>query len=297
MSEAKIAAYALTKSYGASKGVFGLDFAVRPGECFGYLGPNGSGKTTTLRLLMGFTRAGAGRAEIDGRDCFADAAALHAGIGYLPGELALMEEMTGWQFIELMAGLRRMRDMSAARRLAERFELDGKTVIRKMSKGTKQKVGLVCAFMSAPEVLLLDEPTSGLDPLMQSRFIQLLLEEKQRGATILLSSHIFEEVERACDRAAILRAGKIIYQDTLDALRQGRGRRVGFTLPDVAAAQKLAEAFPAAKREGVQVDVTVRPAALPRLLTAAGALGATDVATRTQTLEELFLHLYEGGDE
>lgn len=295
MNNAIIEAKGLTKSYGPGKGVFELDFSVEGGECFGYLGPNGAGKTTTLRLLMGFIRAKAGKAAISGRDCFTGAAELHAQIGYLPGELALMDEMTGWQYIELIAAMRGMRDLAPARRLAERFELNGKTVIRKMSKGNKQKVGLICAFMPTPKVLLLDEPTSGLDPLMQSRFIELLLEEKQRGATIFLSTHIFEEVERTCDRAAILREGRIIYRDTLSALREGRGRSLSFSMPDEKAAAKLCETFPGSAREGLRVSYTARPSELPRLLSAAGSLKATDIETHTQTLEELFLHLYGGG--
>lgn len=294
MSEELIAVHGLTKDYGHGRGVFGLDFAVQAGECFGYLGPNGAGKTTTLRLLMGFTKTSGGSANIAGLDCFADAARLHEQVGYLPGELALMEEMTGWQFIELMAGMKKLHDLTRAKALADRFELDGKAVIRRMSKGTKQKVGLVCAFMANPAVLLLDEPTSGLDPLMQSRFIQLLQEEKQRGATILLSSHLFEEVERTCDRAAILRSGKIARQDTLDNLRKTHNRQLRFRFPTEEAAAQMAKAFPGAAAQGKRVELTATADQVAPVLGAAARLGVRDVQSRTQTLEELFLHLYGG---
>ncbi|MGN0975764.1 MAG: ABC transporter ATP-binding protein [Gemmiger sp.] len=283
----------LTRAFGPGRGVFDLGFRVEPGEAFGYLGPNGAGKTTTLRLLMGFLRPGAGSAQIAGLDCFSQAAEVQRLVGYLPGELSLMEDMTGRQFILLIAGMKGVKDPTRARQLAERFELDETMPIRKMSKGTKQKVGLVCAFLASPQVLLLDEPTSGLDPLMQNRFLQLLQEEKQRGATILLSSHLFEEVERTCDRAAMLRAGRIVYEDTLEHLRSGRGRCLMLELPDAAAAAALVKAWPGAVQRDRSVELTVRSDELPGLLCDAGRLGAVDVQSRAQTLEELFLHLYE----
>lgn len=170
MNTPAIETHALKKDYGV-KGLFDLCLTVPAGECCGYIGPNGAGKTTTLRLLMGFLRPGAGSARINGRDCFADAAAVHGQVGYLPGELALMEELTAWQFLRLTAQMKGLTDQTRARQLAERFELDGSRPIRRLSKGNKQKVGLICAFMAAPPVLLLDEPTSGLDPLGQSRFV------------------------------------------------------------------------------------------------------------------------------
>lgn len=242
---------------------------------------------------MGFIRPGGGTAHIAGLDCFDDAAAVHAKVGYLPGELALMEEMTGWQFLTLMARMRGMNDLSRARQLAERFELDGTVPIRRLSKGNKQKVGLVCAFMASPQVLLLDEPTSGLDPLGQNRFVQLVLEEKRRGATILLSSHSFEEVERTCDRAAILRGGRIVCEDTLTALRQDRGRSLTVEFADEQAAARLEQAFAGASRQGTCVRLTVRSSEIAWLLQLCGEWGAVDIQSHAQTLEELFLHLYQ----
>ncbi len=203
----------LTKDYGANRGVFGLSFEVAPGEVFGYLGPNGAGKTVTMRHLMGFIRPQTGTAEIAGMPCFERREQIQARIGYLPGEIAFMDEMTGSAFLAFMARMRgyarRGAEHARMRELVELFELDPGRKIRKMSKGTKQKIGLVCAFMGRPDILLLDEPTSGLDPLMQARFIELLLEEKRRGATVFLSSHMLEEAERTCDRVAFIRNGRL----------------------------------------------------------------------------------------
>lgn len=292
MNTPAIETHALTKDYGG-KGLFDLCLTVPAGECCGYIGPNGAGKTTTLRLLMGFLRPGAGSARINGRDCFAAAAAVHGQVGYLPGELALMEELTAWQFIRLMAQMRGLTDLTRARQLAERFELDGGRPIRRLSKGNKQKVGLVCAFMAAPPVLLLDEPTSGLDPLGQSRFVELVQEETRRGAAILLSSHSFEEVERTCSRAVLLRAGRVVYDAPLEALRRGRNRRLTVAFPVKEAAAAFAGACPGALRAGCRVECAVPGAELARLLTLAGQLGAVDLQSHAQTLEEVFLQLYQ----
>ncbi len=293
MSEAIIRARGLTKGYGGGRGVQGLDLAVDQGEVFGFLGPNGAGKTTTIRLLMGFIRPDGGTAEVLGRPCFAQAAAVHGDVGYLPGELALMDDLTGWQFIRLMADMRGLGDLGRARELAERFQLDAGVGLRKMSKGTRQKVGLVCAFMARPRLLLLDEPTSGLDPLMQNLFIELLLEEKARGTTVLLSSHPLEEVERTCDRVAILRAGRLVAVETAASLR--RGRVLHFTLATEQDAAGLAAALEGAERSGDRVAVTVTdPAALPALLARASTFPVVDLEARGQSLEELFLHFYGG---
>lgn len=296
MSKAVIEVNGLTKDYGGGKGVFELSFAVRQGEVFGFLGPNGAGKTTTLRQLMGFIRPSRGSARILGLDCFQDAAAIQAKVGYLPGELALMEDMTGDQFIEFIARMKGAADRTEARRLIERFELDGKMPIRKMSKGTKQKVGLVCAFMAKPEILLLDEPTSGLDPLMQSRFIELVLQAQRQGATVLLSSHLFEEMERTCQRAAILRAGRLVAVEPVEALRKGKARTLIFELTDRAAAEKMAAAWPGAQRHEARITVTVNGAGqLQKLLALAASQPVQDMEARGQTLEELFLHFYGEG--
>ena len=200
----------LTKDYGHNRGVFDLNFKVKKGEVFGFLGPNGAGKTTTVRHLLGFSKPGEGSTSINQLDSWVSPQLIQKNVGYIPGEIALPDNMSGGDFIKMIAELRNLKDMSLANSLIKRFNLDPTANLKRMSKGTKQKIGIVVAFMHNPDVLLLDEPSSGLDPLMQAEFINLVREEKEKGKTILLSSHIFEEVEKTCDRVSIIKQGRIV---------------------------------------------------------------------------------------
>ena len=293
MKDWVISVESLTKDYGQGRGVFDLNVQVARGEVFGFLGPNGAGKTTTIRQLMGFVRPDGGSARIFGLDSFSQAAAIQGSVGYLPGELSLMEDMTGDGFLRFMAGLRGKRDLGAAEELKELFQLDGRQKLRRMSKGTKQKVGLVCAFMSRPALLILDEPTSGLDPLMQNRFVELVLQEKARGATILLSSHMFEEVERTCDRVAILRKGRLAAVETVENMKHAQTRRYVFTMPDAAAAGRFGYAWPGAEIRGRVVSVTLTgQQKLPQLLKQASEGNVQDLDVEGRGLEERFLGFY-----
>ncbi|WP_165044584.1 ABC transporter ATP-binding protein [Adlercreutzia sp. ZJ138] len=202
----------LTKDYGHNRGVFDLTFSVAPGEVLGFLGANGAGKTVTLRTLMGFIRADQGCARIAGLDCFAHRDRIQRTLGYLPGELALPPHMTADAFLRFQAQVRELHDLGRIQRLIEFFELDSSMRIGSMSKGNKQKVGIVCAFFHTPDVLLLDEPTTGLDLLMQRRFVELVQAERARGATVLMSSHLLGEVERLCDRVLFIRHGRRIME-------------------------------------------------------------------------------------
>lgn len=283
----------LTKDYGKGRGIFDLTFQVEPGEIFGFLGPNGAGKTTTIRHLMGFIRPDRGQASILGMDCFSQAAAIQAHVGYLPGELSLMDDLTGDGFLRFMARMRGMPDLGCAEELKELFRLDGRQSLRKMSKGTRQKVGLICAFMARPDLLLLDEPTSGLDPLMQNRFVELLLREKERGATILLSSHMFEELERTCDRVAILRSGRLAAVERTEDLRRARTKRYTFSFPGPETAAAFSAAWPGTSRDSSSVTVSLTGAqALPRLLRLAADHQVKDMAVDGGSLEEAFLGYY-----
>lgn len=210
----------LTRDYGGKKGVFDISFSMKKGEVFGFLGPNGAGKTTVIRHLMGFIKPKSGICSINELDCWKDRAKVQQIVGYIPGEIAFFDDMSGLEFLNFMEKYRNIKCESRKKELIDLFEFDPKIKIRKMSKGTKQKVAMIAAFMHDPSVLILDEPTSGLDPLMQNRFIQLIKEEKRRGKTIFLSSHIFEEVERTCDRIAIIRSGKLATVDHVDNLRK-----------------------------------------------------------------------------
>lgn len=262
----------LTRDYGGGKGIFDLSFQVGKGEVFGYLGPNGAGKTTTIRHLMGFIQPKTGSCTIDCWDCWRDRDILQKHIGYIPGEISFFDDMKGTEFLKFVADYRKSEGDNRTKELLERFELDPKGKIKKMSKGMKQKLGIIAAFMHDPEVLILDEPTSGLDPLMQNRFIELIAEEKQRGKTILLSSHIFEEVERTCDRIGIIRRGKLMTVDSVEALRKQHVPTYTVTLDTQEQALAFAKDF-----DGICDGKTVQVAA-------------------KRSLEDIFMHYY-GGDE
>src|SRR6187397_3702432 len=209
----------LTKYYGQHRGIVDVDLDVNEGEAFGFLGPNGAGKTTMIRTLLDHIRPTSGRASVFGIETTADLVAIHRRIGYLPGEFALYDKLTGGQTIEYFANLRGGVDPLYQQDLVARLDLDATRKFREYSKGNKQKVGLIVALQHRPDLLLLDEPTSGLDPLVQQTFYEVIREAKAEGRTIFLSSHILSEVEKTCDRVAIIRAGRLVKVDRTDSLR------------------------------------------------------------------------------
>lgn len=209
----------LTKDYGHGRGIFNINLQVTESECYGFLGPNGAGKTTTIRHLMGFSSPQAGRCAIAGKGCVKNAAELKNITGYLPGEVALPAGITGEGFLKMTLKMHKTNDDSFCRTLLKRFELDASKKTREMSLGEKRKLAIVAAFMHDPRILILDEPTSGLDPVMQQEFIEFVREEKQRGKTIFLSSHIFSEVDAVCDRIAIIKSGEIVSEFCADELK------------------------------------------------------------------------------
>ena len=282
----------LTKDYGRGRGVFDVNLEVRAGEALGFLGPNGAGKTVTMRHLMGLIKPQKGTVQILGHDCFRERPRVQARLGYLPGENVCMQEMTARSFLDLMAGMRDLRDRSRMRELVDVFDLDLGARIGGMSKGNRQKVAIVAAFMARPDVLLLDEPTSGLDPLMQERFLDLVAKERERGAAILLSSHIFEEIGRACDRVAFIRAGKLAAVEHMDDVRKSRKRVFAVTFADAAARERYVAAHPAVTAHGTaSVEATVG-GDLDAFVKDLAAYEIVDLTAREQTLEELFMHLY-----
>lgn len=284
----------LTCDYGGGKGVFDLSFAVEKGESFGFLGPNGAGKTTTIRHLMGFARPQSGQCTIHGLDCWSGSADIQRNLGYISGEIAFLDDMTGLGFLKFLADYRGLKGLGRARELMDRFDLDAGGKLRRMSKGMKQKVAIVAAFMHDPAVLVLDEPTSGLDPLMQSRFIDLVTEERGRGKTILMSSHMFEEVERTCSRVAIIRQGRLVAVDTVEHLKATRRKRYVVTLADMAAADAFAaEDLEVVSRTGTHFTISVGSDLGPFLRMLARH-GVTGLETEEQTLEEVFMHFYGG---
>jgi ABC-2 type transport system ATP-binding protein len=228
MAAPAVAAQALTKFYGRDRGVESLDFAVEHGETFGLLGPNGAGKTTTLRLLLDLIRPTSGRIEVFGADPRADHR-LRRRIGYLPGDLRLYERLTGRELLAYFGRLRGLEGLGAALDLCERFELELDRPAKALSKGNRQKLGIVQAFMHEPELVVLDEPTSGLDPLVQQTFYELLAETRAAGRTVLLSSHVLPEVQHVADRIAVLREGRAALVESVDELRRRAFTRVEAT--------------------------------------------------------------------
>lgn len=289
----------ITKDYGGHRGVFDLSFQVEQGEVLGFLGPNGAGKTTTIRQLLGFIKPDSGSVRIIGKDCFDQADEIQRTLGYLPGEIAFIDSMSGMEFIRFVANMKRMGNLGRAKELMDQFDLNASGKIKRMSKGMKQKIGIVCAFMQDPDILILDEPTSGLDPLMQNRFVDLILSEKKRGKTILMSSHIFEEIERTCDRAAIIRDGELVAVDTMEKLCSGRKKRMEITFGDASMAAAYAGEFAKAQQMADHPEKVLMKVGreLDEAIKKAGNYTVVDLDIHTQSLEEFFLHFYGGEDK
>jgi len=296
--EAVIRLEGLTKSYGRSRGVSGLDLEVYPGEVFGYLGPNGAGKTTTIRLLLDLIRPTSGRALVLGSEPRRGGPALRRRIGYLAGDPALYRKMTGRQLLTYLGHLRGLPGLGPAEALAERFELDLSRPIGDLSRGNRQKVAVVQAFMHSPQLLVLDEPTSGLDPLMQREFYRLVAEARAEGRTVFLSSHVLGEVERIADRVGIVREGRLVVVEGLEALKAKALRRLEIHFAGPVPREEFASL------PGVQ-DVLVEGkgltctavGALDRLVKAAARYEVTNLAIHEADLEDLFLRYYEGAGD
>ncbi len=288
-----IEASGLTKTYGATRAVSDLSLRVDPAQVFGFLGPNGAGKTTTIRLLLALQRPTAGSATILGLDAGRESVEIHRRTGYLPGELALYPRLTGRQHIDWFARARGERDLSLASRLSERFEVTLDRPARELSKGNRQKIGLVLAFMHRPELLILDEPTSGLDPLMQNEFEQLVREVVAEGRTVFLSSHELDEVQRLADRVAIIRSGRLVTTDTVDHLRQSAPRRLEARFRGAVDRSLFAglDGVTVAGCEGARIALQVTGPIGPVLRVIADH-DPIDLVSRPADLDELFLDLY-----
>jgi ABC-2 type transport system ATP-binding protein len=282
----------LSKSFGRTHALDGLDLTVAAGEVHGFLGPNGSGKTTTIRVLLGLIRAGGGSARLLGGDPWAEATALHRRLAYVPGDVTLWPNLSGGEVIDLLARLRGGLDEKRKAALLEKFELDPATKSRSYSKGNRQKVALVAALSSGAELLILDEPTSGLDPLMEAVFRECVDEERQSGRTVLLSSHILSEVEALCDRVTIIRAGRTVDSGALADLRHLSRTSLRAELdrpPDgLAGLAGVHDLEIAGHRISGQVD----NGALPEVLRRLAAAGVRSLVSQPPTLEELFLRHY-----
>jgi ABC-2 type transport system ATP-binding protein len=291
--EPVIAAEGLTKYYGKHRGIIDIDLIVNPGEIVGFLGPNGAGKTTTIRILLDHIRPTSGRALVFGIESTADPVAIHRRVGYLPGEFGLYDGLTGGQTIEYFANLHGGVDPAYQRQLIEQLDLDPDRRYREYSRGNKQKVALIAALQHKPELLILDEPTSGLDPLMQHAFFGFLREAAHEGRTVFLSSHIISEVERVCDRVAIIRDGRLVQVDTVEAVRQMAVHHVElrFSRPVSADVFSSIDGVSDAVSEGAIVRMNVA-GPIGSVIREAGRHDLVDVVSREPNLEDVFLAHY-----
>jgi ABC-type multidrug transport system ATPase subunit len=287
----------LTKSYGPARGIIDVDLAVNEGEVFGFLGPNGAGKTTTIRTLLDLIRPTSGRAFVFGIESTVDPVTIHRRVGYIPGEFSLYDRLTGGQTIQYFGNLRGGVDRAYQQSLIERFDIDPKRRYKELSKGNKQKIGLVVALQHRPELLILDEPTSGLDPLVQQSFYELVREARGEGRTVFLSSHILSEVERTADRVAIIREGRLVKVDSVEGLRDLAHHQVElrFSGPvPTAAFESLPGVSDVSAQEHV-LRMRVSGAITP-VVRAAAQYELLDFVSREPTLEETFLAQYGHGD-
>ncbi|WP_201008288.1 ABC transporter ATP-binding protein [Paenibacillus glycanilyticus] len=284
----------LTKLFPGGKGITDVSFTVEQGEVFGFLGPNGAGKSTTIRHIMGFMKPDRGSASIKGLDTWKQQGTVQRLVGYLPGEISFIEGMNGKEFLAFLARMQRVDSSARRQELIERLQFDVSTPIRKMSKGMKQKVGIVAAFMHRPELIILDEPTSGLDPLMQQLFIELVLEEKARGTTFLMSSHSFPEIERTCDRAAIIKDGRLVATNNIHELQSMQRKLVAivFEHPEDAEAFAQSGRVPVESRDGRRVTVAVQ-GNYNELIHEAAKYKVRSLDITAQNLEDVFMQYYD----
>ena len=283
----------LTKAFGATVAVDHLDLRVEAGEVFGFLGPNGAGKTTTIRALLDLCHPSSGSARVFGLDSRRDSVAIHARCGYLPGELELYPRMTGRGCSTGSPSARGGVDTAWRERLVERFEVTVDRRVHELSKGNRQKLGVVIAFMHRPELLILDEPTSGLDPLMQDEFHRLLRETTAEGATVFLSSHELDEVQRVADRVAIIKDGRLVVADTVQALRDRAPKtmELRFKAPVVASVFESLDGVAHVAIDGDRVTLHVTGPVAP-LLRVIADHDPVDLVARHADLDELFLTYY-----
>ena len=282
----------LTKYYGKARGVENLDLTVEQGAFFGFIGPNGAGKSTTIRTLLGLISPSSGSASVLGLDIVRNRTAILRRVGYLPSEAAFYGGMRVRELLKLSAELRGKDCAAEAARLCERLQLNPASKVNALSYGNRKKVGIVCALQSEPELLILDEPTGGLDPLMQREFFNILRERNEAGTTVFLSSHVLSEVQRNCARAAVIRAGRVVACDRVEALASAGAKRV-----TVRGTVELSGLEGVRDRKDMEETVSfLYSGGMEALLRVLAAGQITDLSVSEPDLEELFLHFYEGGE-
>ncbi|RXK18201.1 ABC transporter ATP-binding protein [Macrococcus sp. DPC7161] len=286
----------LTKDFGNQKGVFDLNFTIEPGTVFGFLGPNGAGKSTTIRMMMGFMKPTSGQVLINGMDAFNNRAHIQKNVGYISGEISLLNDMSGKDYLNFMLKARGIKDHTKKNELIRRLQLDEKVKIGKMSKGMKQKVAIIQSFMHEPNILILDEPTSGLDPLVQQIFLDLINEEKSKGTTILMSSHSFTEVARTCDQICIIKEGKIVDLDDMHHIQKNARQHYVIHFKTIEDVRRFSNQYPQCRVEGLTVKLTIKGEA-NEVIRQLSHCDIEHINIENETLEEIFLHYYDRGDQ
>lgn len=290
----------LTKDYGNGRGVFDISLNVEKGVCYGFLGPNGAGKTTTIRHLMGFSKPQSGTTSIQGKDSWKNSAELKFNVGYLPGEISFPKGLTGTDFLKMQMKMRKVDSDKYLKELLNRFELDPSMNVEKMSLGVRRKLAVVTAFMHNPDILILDEPTSGLDPVMQQCFIDYILEEKKQGKTILLSSHIFHEVDATCDKISIIKDGKIVAEFEADKLKKRSSKIYRVTFSDRESFDKFTSldyTFHSKNTNKLRARVIIETEQINKLLSDISDLKVVDFQEMIFTLEDYFMSFYKNDRE
>lgn len=292
----------LTKDYGHGRGVFDVSIHVDKGEVFGFLGPNGAGKSTTIRHLMGFSKPDKGSTKIEGYETFNKYYEILNHVGYIPGEIALPQGLTGWEFLRMMQDLQKIHDEKRLNYLLDLFELNDiilKDETKRMSLGIKRKLAIVAAFMSDPDVLILDEPTSGLDPVMQEVFVKFIHEEKKRGKTILLSSHIFSEIDSTCDRIAIIKDGRIVSEFVADDLKHATRKfytiefNTNNDLTEFLDKVRRLSSFQIYNEEETKCFISIEDKELNNLINLLSEYEVKTFSNKRESLEDYFMKFYK----
>lgn len=289
----------LSKKYPGSNvsALDNLSIKIYPGEVYGFLGPNGAGKSTTIRLLMNYIQPSGGNASIKGYDIVSQSMEIRKSIGYLSGDLAMYPKMTGRQFLDYMSELQQLKNKSAITKLAGRLNADLSKRLSDLSRGNRQKIGIIQAFMHDPDIFILDEPTSGLDPLVQETFYELIQEAKQRGATILMSSHVLSEVQKMCDRVGIIREGKLVSENNIAEMATAATQTfdIVFAHKVPLAELKKIKGARIEKQDGQKVTVHIY-GKLSELFSVLAKHDVTKIDARNLDLEEAFMHFYQDED-
>ncbi|ASZ09207.1 ABC transporter ATP-binding protein [Mesoplasma chauliocola] len=286
----------LTKEFKNGHGIYDINLSINEGEVFGYLGPNGAGKSTTIRHILGFMKPQKGTITVSGINAWKDASKVNEILGYVPGEIAMPEFMTGIEFIKYIFEIRKLKDWKYVEELIAFWEFDPKVKIKRMSKGMKQKVSLICAFMHKPKLLILDEPTSGLDPLMQQKFIDSIKQVKAEGRTVILSSHIFQEIEKTCDRVAIVKNGRIVSNIDMNEIKYNENKTYELVFKKHDDQKTFIKEYNQKNIEIIdkkKIIVSLKQKDIQKFLKSVAKYETTIFKEIPFTLEEYFMHFYK----